>query len=147
MPGNCASDTTTDKFSEEWQKPNSSRAARVVANLRRTRTGRLALRIGIGAAGALIIAVGIILLPLPGPGWVIIFAGLALWSVEFEWARRLRRFTLRKFMEWTRWYTARGWLVRIVVGIATAVIVAAIVVLSLFVSLGSDRASDILPGV
>jgi len=29
------------------------------------------------------------MLPLPGPGWAVIFVGLAILSTEFHWARRL----------------------------------------------------------
>lgn len=42
---------------------------------------------------------GFLLLPLPGPGWLIIFAGLGIWAVEFEWAGRL--------LAWTRGHVRR----------------------------------------
>ncbi|MER8160286.1 PGPGW domain-containing protein [Streptomyces sp. NPDC094472] len=25
------------------------------------------------------------MLPLPGPGWLVIFAGVSLWGIEFTW--------------------------------------------------------------
>lgn len=34
------------------------------------------------------VAVGIALIPLPGPGLLVVAAGLAILSLEFEWARR-----------------------------------------------------------
>ena len=37
-------------------------------------------------AGFAVVALGILALPLPGPGWVIIFIGLGLLSLEFRWA-------------------------------------------------------------
>lgn len=40
--------------------------------------------------GFAIVGTGIILLPLPGPGWVIIFAGFAILASEFEFAERVR---------------------------------------------------------
>jgi uncharacterized protein (TIGR02611 family) len=40
--------------------------------------------------GFAIVGVGIVLLPLPGPGWVIIFAGFALLATEFAFAERVR---------------------------------------------------------
>jgi uncharacterized protein (TIGR02611 family) len=40
-------------------------------------------------AGFALLALGVALLVLPGPGWLTIFAGLALLSVEFVWARSL----------------------------------------------------------
>jgi uncharacterized protein (TIGR02611 family) len=44
------------------------------------------VRIATVVAGFAVVAGGIVLLPLPGPGWVIIFVGLALLSLEFDWA-------------------------------------------------------------
>lgn len=38
--------------------------------------------------GIPVIIVGIILLPLPGPGWVVILAGLYIISREFAWAKK-----------------------------------------------------------
>lgn len=44
--------------------------------------------------GVTIIVVGIILLPLPGPGWVIIFLGLAVLGTEFVFAQRARDYLI-----------------------------------------------------
>jgi uncharacterized protein (TIGR02611 family) len=133
---NNSSETPREEAPEERQTPESSRLGRLLAGVRSTRAGRTTFRIGIASLGAVIIAIGIVLLPLPGPGWLIIFAGLAIWSIEFQWARRLRGFTQRNVMAWTTWYTAQGWLVRIVVGLATLLVVAAIVLLSARISFG-----------
>jgi uncharacterized protein (TIGR02611 family) len=46
-------------------------------------------RIAVTIAGAVVILVGVAMLVLPGPGWVVIFAGLAILSTEYVWARRL----------------------------------------------------------
>lgn len=51
----------------------------------------------IGIVGIVVIIIGIILVPLPGPGWGIIFVGLAILSSEFIWAERLRTWTIQKF--------------------------------------------------
>ncbi len=40
--------------------------------------------------GFAVVGTGIVLLPLPGPGWVIIFAGFAILASEFEFAERIR---------------------------------------------------------
>jgi uncharacterized protein (TIGR02611 family) len=48
-------------------------------------TGR-ALRI---VAGFALLALGIVLLVAPGPGWLTIALGLGLLAVDFVWARRL----------------------------------------------------------
>ena len=52
-------------------------------------TLRQAKRIVKIVVGFTLLILGILLLVLPGPGWVIIFFGLALLAAEFAWARRL----------------------------------------------------------
>jgi uncharacterized protein (TIGR02611 family) len=116
---------------------------RFLERRRRTPAGRLAVRVIITVLGLLIIAVGIVLLPLPGPGWVIIFGGLAIWSLEFTWAARLRRFAMRQVATWTAWVGRQRWWVRVLVGLGLAVLIAAIVAGSLAISLGGDFISDI----
>ena len=41
------------------------------------------------AGGFLLLAAGIAMIALPGPGWLTIAAGLAILAGEFIWARRL----------------------------------------------------------
>ncbi len=41
-------------------------------------------RAAVAVAGAAVVVTGIVLLPLPGPGWLVIFVGLALLATEFE---------------------------------------------------------------
>ena len=53
-----------------------------------SRALQLLRRLGVAALGALIIIVGIALLFLPGPGTVVILAGLAILGSEFERPRR-----------------------------------------------------------
>ncbi|HEY2905975.1 MAG TPA: PGPGW domain-containing protein [Vicinamibacterales bacterium] len=47
------------------------------------------MRIAKALAGFFLLAAGVVMLVLPGPGWITIFAGLALLASEFEWAERL----------------------------------------------------------
>jgi len=50
-------------------------------------TYRTVRKIVIAVTGATVLAVGIAMLVLPGPAFVVIPAGLAILSVEFAWAR------------------------------------------------------------
>jgi uncharacterized protein (TIGR02611 family) len=43
-------------------------------------------RIAVGIVGGLVTVVGVIALVAPGPGWLIIFAGLGILATEFAWA-------------------------------------------------------------
>jgi len=48
-------------------------------------------RICIAVIGGTVLAFGVVLLVLPGPGLPIIVAGLAILATEFFWARRAMR--------------------------------------------------------
>jgi uncharacterized protein (TIGR02611 family) len=49
---------------------------------------RLLRRIAVTAAGTVILVVGLVLLAAPGPGLVVIAVALAVFAIEYEWARR-----------------------------------------------------------
>jgi len=49
---------------------------------------RLLRRIAITVAGTVILAVGLVLLVAPGPGLVVIALALAVFAIEYRWARR-----------------------------------------------------------
>lgn len=84
-------------------------------------------RIGVGVVGLAIIVVGIIALPLPGPGWAIIFTGLGLWSTEFVWAKRLLRWTKRMVLGWARWLARRARWVQVLVSLLIVFLVVDII--------------------
>ena len=44
-------------------------------------------RIVVGVVGLLVLAVGIVAIPYPGPGWAIVFLGLAILATEFRAAQ------------------------------------------------------------
>lgn len=48
-------------------------------------------RVVIAVLGGIVLAVGIVLVVLPGPAFLIIPAGLAILAIEFVWARRWLR--------------------------------------------------------
>jgi uncharacterized protein (TIGR02611 family) len=84
----------------------------------------LTYRIVVGLLGGAIVVLGIILIPLPGPGWLIVFAGLALLATEFVWAERLLRFGRRRLHLWTQWVTQQSLLVRGLIGLGGLLCVA-----------------------
>jgi uncharacterized protein (TIGR02611 family) len=110
----------------------------VLNRIRGNPTGRLALRIGIATLGALVIALGVVLIPFPGPGWAIVILGLAIWSIEFVWARSLLDFTKRHVQSWTRWIGRQSLPMRAVIGVVGLIFVAAIVWASVRLSFGID---------
>lgn len=111
--------------------------------VRATRTGRITLKVIIALIGGIVVTVGIILIPFPGPGWLIVVAGLAIWAVEFVWARRLLQFTRARLEWWWHWLGRQHWAVRSLAGLAGLIFVAAVVWASLL-SIGIDP-RDLLP--
>ena len=51
------------------------------------RTYRVAKRIAIGIVGGSVLVVGVAMIVLPGPAFVVIPVGLGILSLEFAWAR------------------------------------------------------------
>jgi uncharacterized protein (TIGR02611 family) len=111
---------------------------RLLDRIRANPTGRLALKIGIGVLGGLVIALGIVLIPFPGPGWAIVILGLAIWAVEFAWAKNLLEFTKRNVKAWTSWIGRQSLPARAVIGVVGMIFVAAIVWGSVRLSFGID---------
>ena len=52
---------------------------------------RTARRIVIAVIGATLTAIGVVLLVLPGPGFLVIAAGISVLASEFVWARSFLR--------------------------------------------------------
>ncbi|CRK58180.1 hypothetical protein [Alloactinosynnema sp. L-07] len=91
----------------------------------RNATTRMIWRVGVGVVGGIVLAAGIVMIPYPGPGWLVVFAGLAILAVEFTWAHRLLRYARGKYDAWTDWLGRQHLAVRILILLLTAVIVVA----------------------
>ncbi|TBL44439.1 TIGR02611 family protein [Verrucosispora sp. SN26_14.1] len=120
------------------------RVSTTLALIRANPTGRLALRVVIGILGALVVTIGIVLIPLPGPGWLLVIAGLGIWAVEFHWAKRLLAFTRRHVHGWTAWVKRQSLILRLVIGSVGLVFVATVALLSIKYSLGIDVIAQVL---
>jgi len=51
------------------------------------RTYKVAKRIAVGIVGGSVLVVGIAMIVLPGPAFIVIPAGLGILAIEFAWAR------------------------------------------------------------
>ncbi|MFE5243103.1 MULTISPECIES: TIGR02611 family protein [unclassified Streptomyces] len=67
--------------------------------IRASRVLHLSWQVGIFVLGLAVVGAGIVMLPLPGPGWLVIFGGMAIWATEFVWAQLVLRWTRRKVTE------------------------------------------------
>ena len=100
--------------------------SRFRARVRAVPGGWLLWRIGITIVGVAVIAVGIVLLPLPGPGWVIIFAGMGILATEYHWAAALLRRVRALLAGWSAWIAGRSWWVRAFLALVGLALLAAI---------------------
>jgi len=73
--------------------------------------------------GGLVLLIGIIAIPYPGPGWLIVFAGLGILSTEFEWAQRLLTFARSKYDAWQGWLKAQSVYVKTIFWLLTGLVV------------------------
>ncbi|MFJ4970487.1 TIGR02611 family protein [Streptomyces sp. NPDC088755] len=59
----------------------------------------LSWQVGVFVVGLGVVVAGVLMLVLPGPGWLVIFGGMAIWATEFVWAQLVLRWTKRKVTE------------------------------------------------
>jgi uncharacterized protein (TIGR02611 family) len=88
-------------------------------------------RLVVGVVGGLVVAFGLVTIPLPGPGWLTVIAGLVVLATEFLWAERLLEFTRRHVKRWTDWVTGQPVWVRLLLAAATAAFVYGVLVVTL----------------
>ncbi|MFO7689474.1 MAG: TIGR02611 family protein [Cryobacterium sp.] len=69
-------------------------------------------RLLVGLIGGVIVLIGVILIPLPGPGWLTVFVGMAILGSEFPAAARvvalLKRLLTRSWDWWQDRRTGRA---------------------------------------
>lgn len=67
----------------------------------------------IALIGSVIILLGIVLIPYPGPGWLVVFAGFAVLATEFEFATRMLAWLRKNYDAWVVWVKQRHLTVRL----------------------------------
>ncbi|MGI9126305.1 MAG: TIGR02611 family protein [Mycobacterium sp.] len=82
-----------------------------------------AYRVAVGVIGFIVLAVGVAAIPYPGPGWAIVFLGLAILASEFYWAHRTLAFTRRRYDSAMSWFRRQSWWVQALGALFTAAVV------------------------
>ncbi|GAA3170394.1 TIGR02611 family protein [Blastococcus jejuensis] len=98
------------------------------------RTVNHSYRVCVGVVGGMIVALGLVTIPLPGPGWLTVIAGLFVLATEFTWAERLLDFTKKHVKRWTDWVTNQPLWIRLLLAAATAAFVYGVLVVTLHVT-------------
>lgn len=84
-------------------------------------------RLAVAVVGLVIVVTGLLLVPLPGPGWLIVFAGLAVWASEFEWAQRVLQWVKARVRAWDTWVRRQPRWVQGLAALATAALVLVVI--------------------
>ena len=67
--------------------------------------------------------VGLTASPYPGPGWAIVFLGLAILASEFYWAQRTLKFTRDRYNTAMWWLRRQPWWVQALGAVLTGAVV------------------------
>ncbi len=124
MPDSSYSgNVTADLETGSADRPTRWRAFR--AGLGRRPTLYLVYRIVVAVVGVAVLAVGVLAIPYPGPGWAIVFAGLGILATEFAWARAVLAWLRDRYRQLMAWYSARGPVTQAAAAVGTAALVVA----------------------
>ena len=99
----------------------AGRVRRLRAAARRHPVAAAAYRVAVAVVGTVVVLVGLVLVPLPGPGWPVVFVGLAVLGTEFSWAGRLSAGARRRVEAVAGRVRAAGWAWRTAVGVGLVV--------------------------
>lgn len=80
-------------------------------------------RVLTGIIGGTVTVVGIIMIPYPGPGWLVVFAGFAILATEFTLAEKVLDYLKNKYERWLNWLASQHISVRILVLTFTGLVV------------------------
>lgn len=87
----------------------------------------------IGIVGGLVVLIGLVLVPYPGPGWLIVFGGLAILATEFAFAAKVLDYAKVKYDSWSNWLKRQNLFVKILVlGFTGAIVLLTLWLLNAF---------------
>ena len=76
--------------------------------IRQDRRKLVVYRAAVGILGLILIALGVVSGPLPGPGGIpLVLLGLAVWSSEFEWAHQVMMGLKKELHRYRTWSVSR----------------------------------------
>jgi len=80
-------------------------------------------KIVVSVVGGIVLVVGFVMIPYPGPGWLVVFMGLAILAQEFSWAKRALDYGRKRYDAWNKWIARQHIAVRSLTVVLTCVVV------------------------
>lgn len=77
----------------------------------------------VGIIGGIVLIAGVIMIPYPGPGWLVVFAGLGILSTEYAWAQRVLHYAKGKYDAWQAWIGGQNIVIKALFWLLTAAVV------------------------
>lgn len=85
----------------------------------------LVYRIVVAVVGFAVLLVGVVAIPYPGPGWAIVFVGLAVLASEFSWAQKVLNYVRSRYDAVLAWFARKSlWMRGLGVAFTAAIVVA-----------------------
>jgi uncharacterized protein (TIGR02611 family) len=85
---------------------------------------RQSKKVLVAIIGGLVTLIGLVLVPYPGPGWLIVFGGLAILASEFEFAAKVLQYAREKYDKSIAWLKRQNIFIQISALAFTGIIVA-----------------------
>lgn len=95
------------------------------AELESKPASRRIFRLVVGIIGTIVLCLGILAIPYPGPGWLVVFTGLGILASEFAWAQSVLHWVRGKYDIVMDWYLRQNLLVRGLGALLTCAVVVA----------------------
>lgn len=114
--------------SERDESPDSSpsimdRLHRLREHIAARPTLNTTYRVTVAMVGTIVLVLGVVAIPYPGPGWLIVFAGLGILASEFAWAHRTLHGVRTRYDRFMAWFSRQSRVVRGAGALGTGVVV------------------------
>lgn len=118
-------DVVIDEDKDDWAWRRRIRSSPLLAT---------PYRVLVFLIGLLLVLGGLALVPLPGPGWLVVILGLIVWASEFVLAQRVLDWVKAKVDAWQSWIMGQPLWLRGLAALATFAFVLAVVWVMLYFS-------------
>lgn len=72
--------------------------------------------------GWLMLIIGFIAIPFPGPGWLMVFVAIGILSLELEWPHRLLHWSVAKYDAIDAWFKRQSLIIKGLIGLVLLIL-------------------------